>query len=114
MTRTPTSLRILRTTLAIAPLFAAGQYLNPPTAAAAEPATVKVMLSDLDLNSEQGQATLAQRLRIAIDKVCAEAGSTSSPITAPGEVKRCRQSAEAGVQRQLEQRSLSPVLVARH
>lgn len=112
MYRNAPVLHAVRRSLGIALLFAAAPSLIPSIAMAAEPPTLRVKLSDLDLASTQGQHTLEHRLKVAIDQVCAGAGSTSAPITAPRQIELCKENARASARRQLEQHGLSPLLVA--
>jgi UrcA family protein len=114
MNRSVTSSRVVKLGMVAALVFAATPSMNSSTAAAAEPASIKVKVSDLDLASEEGKDTLARRLAVAIDKVCAQAGNVNPAVTAPSRIQRCRTEVEANVRRQLEQHGVSPVLVARH
>jgi UrcA family protein len=113
MYRSATVLNAVRRSMGIALLLAATPSLIPSIAAAAEPPTLRVKVSDLDLASAQGQRTLEHRLKVAIDQVCAQAGSTSAPITAPRQIELCKENARASARHQLEERGVSPLLVTR-
>lgn len=113
MNRPVTSSRTFTPGVVTALILAAAPGLIPFTAAAAEPTSIRVRVSDLDLASAEGQRTLVRRVDAAIDKVCARAvGNINPAVAAPSRIKHCRQEAEADVRRQLAQHGLPPTLVA--
>jgi UrcA family protein len=75
--------------VAAVPAFAADKPV-PPTA--------RVTTADLDLATATGRKTLDQRLRVAIDTVCA--GADAAPRTGILSTDRCRSTATASVRRQ--------------
>src|SRR6185369_9322593 len=92
MYRTAIAQRVSRSGAGVALLFAAALAITPTITAAAEPVTRKVKIADLNLTSSQGQQTLARRLRVAVDQVCApSAGENRLRISREkiGECRRC-------------------------
>jgi UrcA family protein len=62
------------------------------------PPTARVTTADLDLSTAAGRQTLDRRLRVAIDKVCADADA--APRTGILSNDRCRSVAATGARRQ--------------
>jgi UrcA family protein len=106
MYRTAIGQRAFRRGGAVALLIAATLAAIPTISSAAEPATRKVKVSDLNLASPQGQQTLARRLRTAVDQVCAPSAGESRLRVTRSKIEDCRQNAWADAQRQLQQYGL--------
>jgi UrcA family protein len=68
-------------------------------AAASEPDQVRVAYSDLDLTSDAGQATLNNRIRNAVKRVCAPVTPSASSYL---EHKACKRAAYAGARSQMQ------------
>jgi UrcA family protein len=86
-------------------LVTAGLAVIPAIGSAAEPLSRTVRVSDLNLASHEGQQTFEQRVRAAIDEVCAPLDVTSASFIRNRRLEECRQTARASVQRQIERRS---------
>jgi len=112
MYRTATELRVFRRGAGVALLFAAALAVIPTITSAADPVTRKVKVADLNLASPQGQLTLARRLRIAVDQVCAPDRGESKLRVSSQKIEDCRRTAWADAQRQLQQYGLPPLLAA--
>jgi UrcA family protein len=97
----------------LATAMLASALVTPAVATAAEPAMRTVKVSDLDLTSTQGQLALDRRLRLAIEQVCSPRSSTGLRHSVK-EINACRREARKGVDRQLTQHGLSPLLASGH
>jgi len=91
----------------IAVCLAAALAVSTSPLRAAEAATARVYVGDLDLRTSQGQRQAQQRVRNAIDMVCLEAETVAAPrLRARAKARECREQAFARVQTQLDQHGL--------
>lgn len=98
--------RSFRLAAGVALLIAATLTTIPAIAVAEAPTSRTVKVSDLNLASPQGQQTLARRLRVAVNHVCAPSVGENRLRVSRSKVEECRKTAWADAQRQLQRHGL--------
>lgn len=112
MYRNETRQRSIRRAAGLALLFTTTLTTIPVIAAAEARTSRTVKVSDLNLASPQGQQTLARRLRVAVNQVCAPSAGESRLQVTRSKVEECREAAWADAQRQLQQHGLPTLFAA--